>query len=133
MSTNMMHSGGELPFRIFFTVLLLMISMALFMPEIEALANGNPWNEGGGHQEASISEDDQKKMNKYARKVNSVIGDILKDFYVVLQGAGAVLLIIYFMEFGISINASEPPNRYIKGIAAALLFLIAPTILAALV
>lgn len=131
MSTNMMHSGGELPFRIFFTVLLLMISMALFMPEIEALANGNQWNEGGGHQEASISEDDQKKMNKYARKVNSVIGDILKDFYAVLQGA--VLLVIYFMEFGISINASEPPNRYIKGIAAALLFLIAPTILAALV
>ena len=130
---KILHSGRAVPFRDFLIVLFLMLMMALFTPGVEALANGNPWNEGGGHQEASISEDDQKKMNKYARKVNSVIGDILKDFYVVLQGAGAVLLIIYFMEFGISINASEPPNRYIKGIAAALLFLIAPTILAALV
>ena len=99
----------------------------------KVFASDNPWNEGGVRQEAEISEEDQKKMNKYARKVNSVIGDILKDFYAVLQGAGAVLLVIYFLEFGISINANEPPNRYIKGIAAALLFMIAPTILAALI
>lgn len=133
MSDMKSSSGRDNPFRLFLAITVFLIIMAIMVPVQTAIADSNPWNEGGWEMSAEISEEDQKTMNKYARKVNSVIGDILKDFYAVIQGAGAVLLVIYFMEFGISINASEPPNRYLKGIAASLLFLVAPMILATLV
>ena len=132
MKMSIIHSGRLLASRMILAIIVLIMLISV-TSRTKVFASDNPWNEGGVRQEAEISEEDQKKMNKYARKVNSVIGDILKDFYAVLQGAGAVLLVIYFLEFGISINANEPPNRYIKGIAAALLFMIAPTILAALI